>query len=175
MTVPGLTLVKSEEIEQARELLRLSFRDYARGLNLTRQWSFGWLENSVRAHLVLFWNRKTGIVVFRPGSDGDRLDIHLIGLRPDLRGYGLGQAMLYTVEREIKERGYHWAELSCAQAYDQLALFFEKAGFQRCQVGKGHDDAPNVTHVFMEKPLTDVAKTLSNRVCKPDQARMGND
>lgn len=157
MTVPGLTLVKPDEIALARDLLRQAFRDHDRGM--TRLWSGGydWLGDSIRAHHVLFWNRKTGIVVFRPGSLPDRLTIAMIGLRPDLHGYGLGQAMLYTVEREIMERGYHWAELRTPQKFGHLSRFCETQGYRCVHVGVPPDASDTEQHVFYEKPLTEQA------------------
>jgi len=150
MTVSGLSLVEPDEEETVRNLLQMAFRGYAR--------DDGWCS------LLEPSNRRGEL---EPGSAQNRVQIkvqiEMLGLHPDLHGYGLGQAMLYTTEKEIQERGYHWVELHTAEMFDRLIRFYTNQGYRITHHGSNPTADDGYQRVFLDKPLTEEARNMPDK------------
>jgi predicted N-acetyltransferase YhbS len=92
------------------------------------------------------------------------LFVDLFHLPPELRGSGLGSAILRQAEYEARQRGCHAAVLYTISF--QAPDFYRKHGWRR--MGEVSCDPPGSSRVFMTKELTAATATEVRPVAEAD-------
>lgn len=72
-----------------------------------------------------------GFVLFSDRTFGDHGYIHLLGVRPDLTGHGLGAHLLEEAERRLAEQGVRSVFLLCTRWNRPAQRFYRRHGYRR--------------------------------------------
>ncbi len=76
------------------------------------------------------------------------IDIHHLFVRPQVRGSGVGSALISACRAEGMQRGYHYVTVGTAPDNVKAGVFYEKQGFERHMM-----NAPRF-RISLDQPLT---------------------
>ncbi len=120
------------------------------------------LDAIFQPHIRFFVARLVGVAV---GCGGVALfptfaEVKRMYVRDDVRGRGIGRALLSRIEAETKESGLDVLRLETGERQFDAIRLYERAGFRRCAAFGQYAAMPPLaiaTSVFFEKQLTAAA------------------
>ena len=104
---------------------------------------------------VVFFAARDGDTTLGTGAlaiKQDYAEVKSMFTAPEARGRGVAAAILRTLEDTARARNVSVLKLETGDPLKSAVRLYERAGFTRCAIFG--DYAPNISSVYMEKPLT---------------------
>jgi len=121
------------------------------------------LDAIFQPHIRFFLARLNGAAVGCGGVAlfADFAEVKRMYVRDTVRGRGVAQALLTRIETTAREAGLFLLRLETGERQPAALKFYARAGFVPCAAFGAYAAMPSqatATSVFMEKPLTSLAR-----------------
>ena len=152
---PDLRKASEADRDEIPQLLRDAFAPYmARLGRVAGPGAFDWFPQALaegQVYVVAGNDGIEGVLVAVP--QGERLNIKVVAVRPDLQGKGLGSRLLEEIESRARGQGFEALTLETAEIMVDMLRLYGRHGFHEVRRGPPDHGKDEIPRVFLRKDL----------------------